>query len=150
MLEKETGWEAGKCYVRVLEASQASEEYFLFCVVHPSPLLLPLNSHHPWRIQGAFYKWEKAINPTHLGSDYEESSEQSFLFHVPLLGKGGVLRSLSWGRRKEEWKFGHILQSPNSLQSPYTVLFQGLDRRVMRTGTKDFISEPLKTSKVQF
>lgn len=147
MLEKETGWESGKCCVRGLEASQASEEYFLFCLVHPSPLLLPLNSHHPWRIQGAFYKWEKAILLTWDQTMRKVvNNPSSFMF----LFWGRVEFWGVWAERKERIKSGHILQSPNSLQSPYTVLFQGLDRRVTRTGTKDFISEPLKTSKVQF
>lgn len=34
-------------------------------------------------------------NLTHLGSDYEETSELSSIIYAPLLGKGGVLRSLS-------------------------------------------------------
>ena len=102
-------------------------------------------------------------NPTHLGSNYEENSEHSFLFYAPLLGKGRVLRNLSWGRTKEESKTGHALQFSNSLQSPHTnwvwprsllergqkepknisIPFQGPDWRVMRMATLDFISEPL-------
>lgn len=82
------------------------------------PIAASSYSHHLWRIQGHFINEKRqSYSP---GISLEENSEHSFLVYAPLLGKGGVLRSLSWGRRKEEWKIGHALQFPNSLQSPYT------------------------------